>query len=176
MRLLLISALLFFLSSCNKKQTCFEKEDEIAIQKCINKVIHLKQKYLLESCYLVSPYLDTLSLAPYSKKEKELLFKTTAMSEEIFNKTKTDVLQCRGYYEESLIKLSKCNEGYGVFKVNIVHKKLIQIRFTEYYDQVKIQELKDNIKLQPSQIFEYSCVLKKNGEVEILLETATFYD
>ncbi|BFP42646.1 hypothetical protein FGF1_34910 [Flavobacteriaceae bacterium GF1] len=174
--ILVISVLAITLSGCNRKESCFEQEDKLVIQKCIDKVIELREKHLSKSCYLVSPYLDTLSLMPYSEEEKKSLLKTLGISEKRFNKAQADILECGDHYEESLMDMSNRNEGYGVFKVNKVYKNLVQIRFTDYYEQVGKQGLKDKAEFRPNQMFEYVCVIKENGDVKIALETASFYD
>lgn len=174
--ILIISILIFPLNSCKEKEVCFEQEDKLAIQKSIDKVIELREKHLLEDCYLVSPYMDTLSLIPYSEDEKKSLFKRFDISEKRFFKIQEEILECGGNYIDGLAELSSCQASHGVFRANKVYKNLVQIRFTDYYEQVGLQELKDKVEFKPNQMFEYICVLKKDGEVEIVLETASFYD
>jgi len=174
--ILIISVLAFSLSSCEEKEACFEKENELAIQKCIDKIIEVTKRQHLQNCYLVSPYLDSLSLEPYSAVERQSLFKALDMSEKKFHKAQKNVLECSGNYTDGLADLSKCKASDGVFRVNKVYKNLVQIRFTDYYEQVGKQGLKDKAEFRPNQMFEYVCVIKKEGEVEIVLETASFYD
>jgi len=174
--ILLIFFLIFSLNSCKEKETCFEKGDELVIRKCIDKILETREGQEIKDCYLVSPYLDTLSLVPYSEDEKKSLFEALDMSEKGFYKAQKEILKCGDNYFDSLVSLSNCDTSYDVFKVNKVYENLVQVRFTDYYEQVGMQQLKDNVEFKPNQMYEYVCVLKKDGEVDIILTTASFYD
>jgi len=174
--ILILSVIAISLSSCEKNNGCFERKNELVIQKCIDKIIEVTDRPHLQNCYLVSPYLDSLSLEPYSEIERQSLFKALGMSEKKFYKAQKKILEYSGNYIDDLADLSKCKTSDGIFRVNKVYKNLVHIRFTDYYEEVGLQDLKDKLEFNPNQMFEYVCVLKKDGEVEIVLETASFYD
>ncbi len=169
--------LLFSLTNCQKGKICFEKDDKLIIKKCIDKILETSEGKQVKDCYLVRPYLDTLSLTSYSKEENKILLDNINFNnEELLTIRKDTVLKCQNSYIEVLADLSICDESYTIFSTTKIYDNLVQIRLVDHYESIDINQIRDKFAIRPNQIFEYIFIIRRNGEVDVLLQNDVFYD
>ncbi|GEM_PF-4788297 len=163
---------------CQSHTPCPEElniNDHFVIQKCINKILKTQDAKSVNS-YLVSPYLDKLSFGPYSKEEIDSAFQSFEIDfDEVILMDDASV-GCQKRYYESLSSLSNTSGNAVVFSSTRLYGDLIQVKLTDYYGDISMSKIKNNAGLHTSQMYEYILKIKEDGNVDIILNSSTFYD